>query len=37
MSEPLWIWQQSDWPRLSWQAKPLAPLLRACTQALISH
>ena len=33
MNEPLWIWQQPDWPHFSWQAKPLAPLLRACTQA----
>src|SRR5690606_36875099 len=33
MNEPLWIWQQPDWQHFSWQAKPLAPLLRACTQA----
>ena len=33
MTDPLWIWQQPDWPRFTWQAEPLAPLLRACTQA----
>ena len=33
MNEPLWIWQQPDWPHFSWQAAPLAPLLRACTLA----
>ncbi len=33
MNEPLWIWQQPDWPHFTWQAEPLAPLLRACTQA----
>jgi Fic family protein len=33
MNEPLWIWQQPDWPHFSWQAEPLAPLLRACTLA----
>lgn len=33
MNEPLWIWQQPGWPHFSWQAEPLAPLLRACTLA----
>ncbi len=33
MNDPLWIWQQPDWPNFTWQAEPLAPLLRACTQA----
>ncbi|WP_454254340.1 Fic family protein [Pseudomonas sp. Marseille-Q8238] len=33
MNAPLWIWQQPDWPNFTWQAEPLAPLLRACTQA----
>lgn len=33
MNEPFWIWQQPNWPHFSWQAVPLAPLLRACTQA----
>ena len=33
MNEPLWIWQQPDWPHFTWQAEPLAPLLRACTLA----
>ena len=33
MTDPMWIWQQPDWPRFTWQAEPLAPLLRACTQA----
>ena len=33
MNEPLWIWQQPDWPRFTWQAEPLAPVLRACTLA----
>lgn len=32
MNNPLWIWQQPDWPHFNWQAEPLAPLLRACTQ-----
>ncbi|USR39291.1 DUF4172 domain-containing protein [Ectopseudomonas hydrolytica] len=27
MNDPLWIWQQSDWPHFSWQAK------NACTAA----
>jgi Fic family protein len=31
MSDPFWIWQQANWPHFSWQAEPLAPLLRACT------
>ena len=33
MSTPFWIWQQPNWPEFSWQAEPLAPLLRACSQA----
>lgn len=33
MSDPLWIWQQPNWPHFSWHAEPLAPLLRSCTQA----
>ncbi|MDX1366675.1 Fic family protein [Pseudomonas sp.] len=33
MNEIFWIWQQPNWPHFSWQAEPLAPLLRACTQA----
>lgn len=33
MSTPFWIWQQPNWPEFSWQAEPLAPLLRACGQA----
>jgi len=33
MHEPFWIWQQPHWPHFDWQAEPLAPLLRACTQA----
>ena len=33
MSSPFWIWQQPNWPEFSWQAEPLAPLLRACGQA----
>jgi Fic family protein len=33
MNDPLWIWQQPDWPNFNWQADSLAPLLRACTQA----
>ena len=33
MNDPLWIWQQPDWPHFSWQAGALAPLLRACGQA----
>ncbi|WP_286979140.1 Fic family protein [Pseudomonas sp.] len=33
MNDPFWIWQQPDWPNFTWQAEPLAPLLRACTQA----
>lgn len=33
MNAPFWIWQQPEWPHFSWQVDPLAPLLRACTQA----
>ncbi|WP_339535882.1 Fic family protein [Pseudomonas hunanensis] len=33
MNEPYWIWQQSNWPHFTWQAEPLAQLLRACNQA----
>lgn len=33
MPLPLWIWQHANWPQFSWQAQPLAPLLRACAQA----
>lgn len=33
MNAPFWIWQLPDWPRFSWQADTLAPLLRACGQA----
>ena len=33
MHQPLWIWQQPNWPHFSWQAEALAPLLRACAQA----
>ncbi|GBL59301.1 cell division protein Fic [Pseudomonas citronellolis] len=33
MNEPLWIWQQPDWPDFRWQAERLAPLLRSCAQA----
>lgn len=33
MSAPRWIWQHPDWPRFTWQADALAPLLRACQQA----
>jgi len=33
MNDPFWIWQQPDWPIFTWQTEPLAPLLRACTQA----
>lgn len=33
MNDPLWIWQQPNWPHFSWQAEALAPLLRACGQA----
>ena len=33
MQQPLWIWQQPQWPHFSWQADTLAPLLRACAQA----
>ena len=30
---PRWIWQHPDWPRLTWQADTLAPLLRQVTLA----
>lgn len=30
---PHWIWQQPDWPRFTWHAERLAPLLRECVQA----
>ncbi|MGC3526492.1 Fic family protein [Pseudomonas aeruginosa] len=33
MNDPLWIWQQPDWPQFNWQAEALAPLLRSCSQA----
>lgn len=33
MTNPNWIWQQSEWPHFSWQAEQLAPLLRACVHA----
>nr|WP_314477999.1 Fic family protein [uncultured Pseudomonas sp.] len=33
MNDRLWIWQQPDWPGFTWQTEPLAPLLRACSQA----
>jgi len=33
MNDPLWIWQQPDWPHFHWQAEPLAPLLRTCSHA----
>lgn len=33
MNDPLWIWQQPNWPQFSWQANALAPMLRACGQA----
>lgn len=33
MNDPLWIWEQPNWPQFSWQAEALAPLLRACSQA----
>jgi Uncharacterized conserved protein len=33
MNDPLWIWQQPDWPHFRWQAEPLAPLLRTCSHA----
>lgn len=33
MNDPIWIWQQPDWPHFSWQAETLGPLLRACGQA----
>lgn len=30
MSSPFWIWQQSAWPRFTWQNEAIAPLLRNC-------
>jgi Fic family protein len=33
MNDPLWIWQQPEWPHFSWQAEELAPLLHASGQA----
>ncbi|WP_455927821.1 Fic family protein [Pseudomonas capeferrum] len=33
MNNHVWIWQQPNWPHFSWQADPLAPVLRACIQA----
>lgn len=34
MNQPLeWIWQHRNWPSFHWDVEPLAPLLRACTQA----
>lgn len=33
MNDPLWIWQQPNWPQFSWQADALAPMLRSCGQA----
>ncbi|MCZ4129829.1 Fic family protein [Stutzerimonas balearica] len=33
MNDPLWIWQQPNWPHFSWQADTLATLLRSCSQA----
>lgn len=33
MNQSTWIWQHPDWPRFTWQAEPLAPLLRACGTA----
>ncbi|MHC2146895.1 Fic family protein [Pseudomonas sp. 210_17 TE3656] len=33
MNLPVWIWQHPNWPYFNWQAEPLIPLLRACTQA----
>lgn len=33
MNQPSWIWQHSDWPRFTWQAEPLMPMLRACGTA----
>ncbi|MBV7526791.1 MULTISPECIES: Fic family protein [Pseudomonas] len=30
---PQWIWQQPDWPGLTWNAERLAPMLRECVQA----
>lgn len=33
MEDLRWIWQRQGWPRFSWQAERLAPLLRDCTRA----
>ncbi len=33
MNDPLWVWQQPNWPHFNWQADALAPLLRTCSQA----
>ncbi|GAA0904238.1 Fic family protein [Rothia nasimurium] len=33
MSTLRWIWQAPDWPRFTWQADTLAPLLRECQLA----
>lgn len=30
---PNWIWQHPEWPRLTWQAEVVAPLLREATLA----
>lgn len=31
---PTWIWQQTNWPALTWQPQIVAPLLRDTAQAL---
>ncbi|GMQ52497.1 Fic family protein [Halopseudomonas aestusnigri] len=33
MTDPLWIWQQPDWPAFTWRADALSVSLRACVQA----
>lgn len=33
MEYPLWIWQQSNWPKFHWQAEQITGLLRECVQA----
>ncbi|WP_129135885.1 Fic family protein [Luteimonas sp. YGD11-2] len=33
MTPPRWIWQDSAWPRFTWDATSLAALLRDCQQA----
>lgn len=33
MTPRRWIWQQADWPQLSWDESTLAPLLRDCQHA----